>query len=234
LKKISLIVAAIGMVAGANAQGVIYNGLGGHTDDGYISLDGGAGVVGANYGSQIGQVVTDSNGSTSVTQLESYFVGAYTATSESTAMFAEVFNYSGGNVGSLVSSQTSTSFTETDGTFTSSNLNGYYKFDITANFSGLTGLSNGHQYLVVLQAQSPSFFWEGVSYGNNADVWVRDYSNFGYPGLWGTTTWTTAGNIGLNNADQLMKVTGGGSTPEPASICALGLGIAAVIRRRRA
>jgi hypothetical protein len=222
------------MVAAANAQVTVYNNLSGSLDDGYFNWDGGStDEGGASYGSQTGQVFTDSSGVTSLTSIESIYVG-FEASSQATNMLVQLFNFSGGVVGSMVGQQTVSPVSEVDSAINSGNLGGrgLTSFDITANMN-ISGLVSGQQYLVVMQGQGANVGYQGVTY-NAADTndYVRDFSSFGNPGVFGITTWTEAGSDALTSGDTLMKVTGS-AAPEPASICALGLGVLAVIRRRR-
>lgn len=111
----SLIVAAMGVVAGANAQAVLYNNLAAAdsanvNSNGLYDLDGGGdSFASQSYGSQIGQVVTDAAGVTSITSIEQYYMTESTAVASGMfggtakeGVYAEIFNFSGGVVGTLV------------------------------------------------------------------------------------------------------------------------------------
>jgi len=205
-----------------------YNDLGDTNPQvGYGDWDGGVNQLGGNYGLQTGQVFTA--GGNNVSAVEGYFIG-FTNTPNFTGALVQIFNFSGGVVGSMVGQQQVSGSAVSlggDPVFT-----GYYRIDVTANVN-ITGLSSGQQYLAVLQGQGADWHYLLANLDGNADSYGRDYSSFGYQGGYGTTTWTDQNTLnGYGEGDTLMRISG--AVPEPASIAALGIGaLGLFIRRRR-
>jgi len=230
LKRTALLVVALMGVVSAHAQVDLYNDLSDTTyTQGNGDWDGGVNQLGSNAGLQCGQVFTSTiNGS--VTSVEGMYVG-FTATPTYNGALVQIFNFSGGTVGSLVGqAQVSGNLAVpgADPVFTS-----YYRYDLTANVN-IAGLVSGNQYFATLQGQGPDWAYLLRNGDGNLTTFGRDYSSFGYAGGYGTTTWTemAALNLGYSSGDSLMRIAGT-PVPEPASMAALGLGVAALIRRRR-
>jgi len=229
MKKLSFLIAALFVVAGAaNAQITLYNNLGGTYAGDHGDSDGGSNTFGANYGLESGQVITDS-GASSISSVELLF-DAYSSSSAATGFLVQVYNFSGGVVGSLVGSQDVSSYSEVDSS--PSNINTPYQWDITAA-TNIAGLVSGNQYLVAMQNQSANYAYAQYDTSGNPGTYLRDYSSNGYPGGYGFTNWEEAGSAGFGAGNQLMEVEGQQAVPAPAGVWALGLGLGAVLLRRR-
>src|ERR1700722_13993925 len=115
MNKLIFLALASALCVGANAQVTIYNGLNtSNVNYGFGSWDGGSGdFSGSNYGDEQGQVVTNTVGATSITSVEGYYLGS-DSSSAAPGMLVQVFNFSGGVVGSLVGQQVVTNQAETD------------------------------------------------------------------------------------------------------------------------
>jgi hypothetical protein len=230
MKKTVWLVLAVAFVSSAHAD-TLFNNLGGSFDIGWFDVDGGSND-GLNHGGQVAQVITNTH-DTAITGIEEEFVG-YGQTSEATGILAEVYQLNGGGADSLVASQTVTSYSEQDRPVSSGPLNGDNGYDISTSVD-LAGLQTGQQYLVVLQLQTANLSFAGLSQNGNPDAYVRDFSSFGYAGVYGTASWAELGAYKgdpTQSGDLLMKVTGA-ATPEPATMAALGLGVLGLVRRRR-
>ena len=233
MKRLPLLALASVLCVGAHAQVTIYNGLNAaNVNYGFGSWDGGSGdFSGSNFGDEQGQVITNTVGATTVTSVEGYFLG-YDAASSATGMLVQVYNFSGGTVGSLVGQQVVTSPTETDtpGGFVQYG-GAYTEYDITASVN-ISGLVAGNQYLVALQGQGPNWGFIGANTGDgNSNVYSRNNSANGYSGDFGTD-WAGIDTYGYPQGDLDLAVTGT-AAPEPATYAFLALGVLGVIRRRR-
>lgn len=227
------IAAVLSSIAGA--QLVIYNGLNPtRTGAGYLSLDGGINFEGQNVGSETGELITDSVGATNIISVEGQFVldpEGSTATGD-TAVLVQVYNFSNGAAGSLLGSQLVTHPRETDinDLFTPFG-SGFTEADIVADVK-IFGLIPGSQYIVSMQQQTPNAdFLGAVTLNGDTNIYGRDYSSFGYSGLYGFTNWgIVTQDDGDPEGDLDMRIEG---TPEPATFTLVGLGALMLIRRRR-
>ena len=232
MKNISLISAtlfAVGFSALASAQVNLYNDLTATATNGYGSGDGGQNDFGGvGYGDQTGQVFTDT-GASSISQVEAEYLG-FDASSSATGLLIQVFNFSGGSVGTMVGQQTITNFSEND-TAAGGNFSGYENFDITAA-TNISGIVSGNQYLLTMQVQGPNWAFLENDGSGTPGTYVRNYSSFGNSGGFGAS-WAELSTLGYTSGNSLMSITGAQAVPSPAGILALGLGIGALIIRKR-
>jgi MYXO-CTERM domain-containing protein len=232
LKRTALICLSLAVCAGAFGQVQIYNNINGSLDNAILDVDGGSNEYVNNLGCQLGQVITDGAGGSTITNVESYFVG-YDSTSLATDLFVEVFNVSGGTVGSLVGSENVSVASENDSVVSSGPLARLDLYDLDANVN-IGGLVAGQQYLVTMQPVTAAGTFQCVSYDASPDTYIRDFSQYGYPGSYGDPDWIEIGAYTHNSAyesDAVMKIE---ATPEPISLGVLGFGALALLRRRRA
>jgi hypothetical protein len=224
---------ALAACAGAFGQVELYNNLNGSMDQGLWDTDGGVNDYAQNFGGQVGQVITDVAGYGTISNIEDHYAGfGQDPTSLATGLFVEVFNYSGGTVGSLVGSENVGVASEHDSTTSVGGTAGYSLFDIDANVN-ISGLVGGQQYLVTMQVDGPVVAFQGISYNRNKDTYVRDFTQLGSGTIYGFPNWTEVGSyLGGTQyqSDAIMEVQG---TPEPVSLGVLGLGVIAMVRRRR-
>jgi MYXO-CTERM domain-containing protein len=232
LKRTTLICLSLVACASAFGQVQLYNNLNTNFDNGYLADDGGVNDYGQNFGGQIGQVITDVAGGDTISNIESYYIG-YHPTSLATDLFVEVFDFSGGVAGSLIGSENVGVASENDSVIASGALAGLDMYDIDANVN-IGGLIAGQQYLVTMQAVSADAIYQGINHGSNADTYYRDSSQFGYQGIYGTTTWTDLAGLEGSESDTTMAIQATTATPEPISLGVLGFGALALLRRRRA
>lgn len=234
MKYISIIAAtlvAIGLTGVAHAQVVLYNNLGATDATGHPSSDGGSHDLPQNYGVQAGQLFTDTTAS-SISQVEAYFkTDNGEATSNATGLLIQVFNFSGTGVGTMVGQQTLTSYSEKD-TGTGSNI----QYDITAS-TNISGLTNGNQYLLTMQVQSPDWMYLENDSSGTPGTYVRNYSSFGYSGSSGySSSWTELSQTTYKytSGNSLMEITGNQPVPEPGTIAlAFGIGLVSLLKIRR-
>jgi MYXO-CTERM domain-containing protein len=232
LKRTTLICLSLVACASAFGQVQLYNNLNTNFDNGWWDNDGGINDEGTNFGGQIGQVITDLAAGDTISNIESYYVG-FESSSAASGMFVEVFNFSGGVVGSLVGSENVGVASENDSVIASGALAGLDMYDIDANVD-IGGLIAGQQYLVTMQAISGNAVYQGINNGNNPDTYYRDFSQFGYAGIYGAADWTELSTINGVPADATMAIQATTATPEPISLGVLGFGALALLRRRRA
>jgi hypothetical protein len=230
-----------GLAAGslvANAQQDLYNNLSGSFDQIIWDTDGGGFSQGANYGTRVGQIITDVAGTTAITDIESIYRGA-SSTLFPSEVYVDVFNFSAGVVGTqLGSEQTAPIVSLKDYMVAGGDLSGSNAWDVGAAVN-ITGLVAGHQYLVAMQINSPDGVgaWQAYALDGKPNTYLQDFSNYGYAGPYGAPTWQEYGAFksysGLSG-DSLMRVQGNtsNSTPEPAMASLLMAGASLVVRRR--
>lgn len=227
MRKLSVfaIAAAMAVPAISGAQIVLYDKLGQAYDGGNGAWDGGSGAFGSNYGLQVGQRVANP-GNLNITRVVGEWL-TFGGASPTSALI-QVFALSGNVVGALLDSVTDSSLTVTTFTDTVFGLVGK-KVDTGLDLN-LMAANGGGDVLVTMQPQSSDWGYIAVMSGSAPNTFIRDYSSFGYGGGYGTTDWTEKGAFGFGSGDANMRVE---AVPEPATMLALGAGLAALAARRR-
>lgn len=135
------------------------------------------------------------------------------------SVLARFFDDAGGSPGSLLAQQTlSTSFAAT-GITTTLGQDEVYKFDWSGP-SFFTATSGTKYWLSIMDTEgSSSFRWHNGLGGDDNGAFSND----------GGASWNFAGG----DRGDMAFVLNPTAVPEPASMIALGLGAAAVLRRRR-
>lgn len=224
MNRILLIAAVVVMGASANAV-VFYNKLGQSYDNGNGDWDGGASDFGANYGLELGQRVNGGGGGT-ITDVTGRFL-MFTNNPNNGGALVQVFKLSGNTVGAMVGQQ--------GGVATMTSMGNDTVFGLQLVDVKMTGLSiavsAGQDYLVAIQGRGGNWGYIARSGNGAQNTFVRDYSAFGNGGGYGTTDWTLISNVGYADGDANMLVNG--VVPEPASLLAIGAGLAALAARRR-
>ncbi|HVT11814.1 MAG TPA: PEP-CTERM sorting domain-containing protein [Fimbriimonadaceae bacterium] len=209
----------------------LYNNLGDtNAPSYYADWDGGSGDIGGgtSYGLQTGQVFSSSI-TGSLTSVEGIFENA-SATPQLQGALVQLFNFSGGVVGTEVGEQ------NVAGSITdlgpSRYFNNRFESDVRADVS-IAGLVAGQEYLAVIQPHGINWGWLEDNNDGNHHTFCRDFSLYGSQPGFGTTTWRESGTFsGFFSGDSVMRIQGT-PVPEPGSLAVLVLGCIAVLRRRR-
>lgn len=223
MRKLSISAAAVAMVAPATfyAQVVLYDNLGQAYDTGNGAWDGGFDVFGADYGLQVGQRVANP-GNLTITRV----VGKWLTFGgvHPTSALIQVFRLDGDKAGPLISETVDRSLTFT--TFVDPIFDLVGKKIDTGHDLSLAAANNGGDVLVTMQPASPD--WGYLTRKRDAtkpNTFYRDY-----PRCWALCDWMELGQWGYGSGDANMRVE---AVPEPATLLAVGAGLAALAARRR-
>lgn len=213
--------AAIGVSAHAIT---VYNQLGQSFDTADPAWDGGGNIYGASFGCQVGQQMTVPSAANAITKVAVEMI--IHSTNVTTALVS-VHEVIGGTPQSNAYSSATVPITAVFDRFdTTFGINVHY---VEAAGLNLALPTPGTDIVVQLQPQSPE--WGYVLRSSINPLWPsyrRDYSSFGYGGVYGSGTWTSF-MPGSSDVSMLVE-----AVPEPGTMTALAIGLAAIWRRRQA
>ncbi len=156
--------------------------------------DGGSTDFGSNRGLQEGQVIT------ALGPLIDTVEASYLQYSDGNSqVWIELFDSSGSTL--IASSGLTTAYK----TYFTDDVFGMRGVTYHANVV-LGGLHAGSDYMIAMQVVGPSWAYIARDVNGVEGSYGRDYSHFGYSGGYGTTEWTSMGDLGFGEGMTILRV----------------------------